>query len=581
MDIIVVPVNDPPVAVASVISLRVPEARTTRRTTNRLATSQYSMRNYPKDLSKIRLHGSDVDVGDEIVGVQIVSVPRRGYLSLVVTSFRHDMLLHGTRLSENVIVSNIDPVYVEYTFDRSMDNNNQVLVQNNDVKDYFTFRVRDRQGWWSIEERVEIQVTSSLIAHAEPMVRMNEDSLQLLHWHGSDVSIRNRHHIQFYIEKVPSVEIGRLLHPRSNVTISQPGMILLDPTISVNDLEIYFQSSQNFCHTDNNTTASQYDNEIRFRIVSIVDMNNDSTTSTNGTFVDSASDPFTQQIWIDCTLDVLELTFPENVHHQIMASSLQRTTTDPCNALQWIKPTKTVDVTSCQSVAFMTTGINVTSVDGKAAMVTVSLTTKIGLITLNPQYWNRSIPLLGRPTLSAGTIAFRAYPDDVTSILSSLHYQSFVVGNDTVDINLQYGNCTFDEQQQHATMSSNLSFRAATCQILHRSIPISVIPDKYYNQRNGQRYAKFPWQLIFCLFGYSALYLVVVYLESWYHRGKMNHDHHEGSGNQSGTVPESQERYIQHEDDNGMIYYEDSVTGLTHWSIPLPEECSVRGRDII
>ena len=80
------------------------------------------------------------------------------------------------------------------------------------------------------------------------------------------------------------------------------------------------------------------------------------------------------------------------------------------------------------------------------------------------------------------------------------------------------------------------------------------------------------------------MYIVVVYLELWFHRGRMNVSH-KGRRSQEedydGTLPESEERYIQHEDDNGMIYFEDTVTGLTHWSIPRQEESSVRGRDII
>ena len=288
-------------------------------------------------------------------------------------------------------------------------------------------------------------------------------------------------------------------------------------------------------------------------------------------------------------MDSLEWTVPENIQHTIVASSLQRTTTDPCHALQWMNASTNLAVKkSCESATFIP-NINLTSVDGRAEMVTVSIGTTIGWITLNPQYWNRSIPILGRPTLSAGTIVFRAYPDDVTFILSDLHYQSFFTsGNDTIEIKIQYGNCTFDEQQQQqqrdATWYTNVSFRTPNCQILHHSFPIEIISDKYYNQQYGRWSAKFPWPMMFCLVGYPVLYVVVVHLELWYHRRSAMNNHHGGNETHDGSTvpPQLTERYIEHEDDNGMIYFEDTITGLTHWSIPAPPSTQEeRRREII
>jgi hypothetical protein len=74
------------------------------------------------------------------------------------------------------------------------------------------------------------------------------------------------------------------------------------------------------------------------------------------------------------------------------------------------------------------------------------------------------------------------------------------------------------------------------------------------------------------------LYVVYVYLEKWCH-GEMN-DGVVRNMDRDGTIHESEERYIQHEDDCGMIYFEDVVTGVTHWSIP-KDESSVRCRNII
>lgn len=67
------------------------------------------------------------------------SIPRMGHLSMVVSSFRQDSLLHGTRLFTNSIISStVDHVYVQYTFDRNMTNRSaNLIVQNHDVKDYF------------------------------------------------------------------------------------------------------------------------------------------------------------------------------------------------------------------------------------------------------------------------------------------------------------------------------------------------------------------------------------------------------------------------------------------------------------
>ena len=601
VNIVIVPVNDPPIAVAVPKTIRAPEAR--RSTTN--DTNATHDRYYPHGVPKIRLYGSDVDLDDAIVEIQLVHAPQRGYLSMVVTSFRHDWLWHGTRLYENMLLeTNGEPVYVEYTFDRSMGNSTNLIVQNNNVKDYFTYRVKDRQGWWSLVEQVEIQVTSSLLAWADPIVRMNEDSTQLLHWYGSDVSIRNRQRVQFYVENVPSEEVGMLLHPQSNATISRPGMIILDSPIYMNEIKIFFQSSRNFCHTNNiNTTPLGYDNVIRFRIVSLT--SND-TTTTKSTFFDSVSDPFTQQIWIECTLDILEFQVPENLHHTIIASSLQRTTTDPCHAQQWIKNQSNspqVNATLCRTAAFIA-GMTLTSIDHKAAMVTISITTKLGMITLHPHYWNLSDPLLGRFALSAGTITFQAIPDDATTILSNLHYQSYVTGNDTIEITAVYGSCTVDEQfeQFASAWSSNRSYRTATCQVLRRSIPIAITPDPDYHERYGKWHVQFPWSLLLCLFGYPVLYVAWVHLEMWWYgveqdRGDRlgnpeEEEEHDTTTLRSDTRSQSDmmaERYIQHEDADGMIYFEDTATGNTHWSVPsLPqpeqgeeEKSHVRGREII
>jgi hypothetical protein len=212
--------------------------------------------------------------------------------------------------------------------------------------------------------------------------------------------------------------------------------------------------------------------------------------------------------------------------------------------------------------------VTLTSYDRRAVLARVTLSTGSGFLTFNDRYWNRTEPIVGRQRMASHAVSFWAYPEDVTDILSNLHYQSYTTGIDRVNFEIQYGNCTDTDVQQKQG-----SYRTPTCQVLRDSIPVTVLRDNARYDSKTKFVVGLPWQILFCLLAYPAVFLAIKYVQC---SVSVADDETVVEGSPLDPV----ERFIQHEDDNGMFYYEDTWDGSVRWDLP-PGEDFVRFQDIL
>jgi hypothetical protein len=515
-------VNDPPVVIP------VPKLTLTEGTTASV---------------QIPLGGTDVDDGDGIATVQIVAPPIFGMLQLVVSSFRqNDFLPHGTPLSHiNYTISVFtDPVYVQYVWRRPRD---QVIVSTG-VLDFFTFRVQDHEGVWSSIQRVDLQVVSALSAESagQPVLLVSEKEEGVsLHWRGSDATGELRRY-GFHVERIPSPDMGWLFHPASNQSINKAGITLA--TNASMTMEMLFYSTPKVCQRLNTTTTT----DIHFRFVAYGSTYNDS----DYTFVESVSDAFVQTIVVDCAKDRLSLTVP-NINMTVRQFTLADVR-DPCAAVPWSNASSP-PTDDCPNVL---RGIQVAGGSMKDRQVLVTLTTQFGFLTLLRQQWNQTMldPVLGRPVLAAGAISFAAAVTDATRILSALHYQSYVVGWDRIDVELQELDCSFSSE---------------SCPIpLRESIEVEVVAAAKIPARGSLW--RGPWNILICLFVYPLVYWAIVWLEmSRFPIGNSDDDDADTVG--SAVLEPTERRFREHEDADGMLYYEDTWNGTTRWDLPEGEDC--------
>jgi len=531
------PVNDPPVALPVNSSTIVTEGIIVDPST------------------KIQLQGRDVDFNDTITAVEITRPPAHGSLQLAVPTFRQDLLRHGTSLeSLNHVVTGEDPVYVNYIWDPA---DVKEVIRGMLVKDYFRFRVRDRAGLWSAEETVEVQIATAVTGNAEAQVIVEEDTKGELEWRGIDSSGYNRQ-MGFFIEKLTSPSVGSLVDP-DTLDLLQAGNIVDASeyhSTKESSARLLFLPSKDFCHSSNADEEEKNDVDIRFRAVAIV----------NDTVV-SVSDSVSQLITVSCVLDVISLTLPLS-KISVLETSLRRTATDPCYASNFTGETLVEDCPDACEAAVVLPTVTVTSKDRKADRARVTVTTKSGYLSFNSAFWNRTDSIEGRQRMAAGAVSFFAYPEDLTGILSSLRYQSYTAGTDSIDFEIRYGDCIDSDVGERPG-----SFRTASCQVVRQSIEVSVLRDNAKYESETRIVVGLPWQIFFCLLAYPALYLAVTYLQCSI------------SGEDEETVVEGSplapnERFIQHEDEHGMFYYEDTWNGSVRWDLPTGEDF-VRFEDFV
>jgi hypothetical protein len=387
----------------------------------------------------IELSGVDIDDGDHISTVQITTLPRLGYLILSVSTFRGDGLLHGTLLSELNNTLQDQVAYLEYRFDGA-----DQVVQDGSVMDSFDFRVSDSSGAWSEEKRVAVQVVPGVRALPSTSFNLLEDTIQIIEFHGRDASGLRRK-IGYFIESVPAEGEGRLYESGNELVKAGTMLSTSEEYPYDNGGNITFEPAPSYC-----TTHPSQNVTIGYRIVALV-----------GERVTSSTSVKEMVLHINCVIDPLVLNGPETAYS---IQTFEGLSDDPCSGYAFNE--SEIDADSCPSAAIIS-GIQVTSQDVHSEEALVSISANYGLLTLNRNFWNSLTPVSDQEEVRP-TIIFYALPKNLNSILSYLHFQSDVPGEDAVRIAIHYGNCSFDGSTLHTIPPGS------DCQILTHTIPIEV-----------------------------------------------------------------------------------------------------------
>jgi hypothetical protein len=396
ISIIIDPINDPPEAVFSPGIVSVYEGELT-------------------DQSQIvALGGTDVDEGDYISRIQITSSPMFGELILSVGAFRDDGLVHGTRLLDiNQTVAGSE-VFLEYVYV-----GNGRPVQSGSTIDSFSFRVADRFGLWSEEIVVPLHILPA-VAVVPMHQTIPEDDGGHVYLKGHDLSNLNRT-IGFIIESVPDVSHGFLSSSNITETKLKKGDLVdgYDTYPYDQGVAISVVPSRNFCSSKSPTNMT-----FSYRIVAL---ENDNITS--------ISETSKQVVEVVCVPDPLVISVPSN---QYEIQLFQNYSDNSCSG--YVFNSDDIQTNFCKDAAVIE-GIHVISVDGAPEDAFVSLSAEHGLLTLNRNYWaevtKATDQLEMRPLLE-----FYASPNRLDDILSYLHFLSFVPGDDTILIDVRYGDCT-------------------------------------------------------------------------------------------------------------------------------------------
>ena len=82
-----------------------------------------------------------------------------------------------------------------------------------------------------------------------------------------------------------------------------------------------------------------------------------------------------------------------------------------------------------------------------------------------------------------------------------------------------------------------------------------------------------PWAILFCLFVYPTIYIAITYAQC-------SVSIKDDETVVEGSPLEPEERFIRHEDEHGMFYFEDTWDGSVRWDLP-PGEDFVRFQDVV
>jgi hypothetical protein len=499
----------------------------------------------------IELSGLDIDNGDSIFSVEITNPPKLGHLILSVSTFRHDGLLHGTLLSElnNTLQGQV--AYLEYRFDGA-----DQVVQDGSITDSFDFRVSDSSGAWSEEKRVAVQILPGVQALPSTKISFTEDTIQGIELHGMDESSLRRQ-IGYFIESVPAESEGRLYESDNELVEAGSMLSASEEYPYENGVNITFQPAPNYCtiHPSQNIT-------IGYRVAALV-----------GERVISVSSTLEQVLHVKCVVDPLVLSGPEEGYSIQVFEGFRD---DPCSGYAFNE--SEIDADSCPSAAIIS-GIQVTSQDIQFEEALVSVSSNYGLLTLNRNFWNSMTPVSDQEEVRP-TIVFYALPEHLNSILSYLHFQSDVPGEDVVRIAIYYGNCTFDGSAVETIPSSK------DCQFLTHTIPIQV---RDISSISAESYVFGTFQWMPLPFTFVLLILMKVkgkakeklakpeVDEAVKDTDKLDKSEEDPSVGQTLETEDSSMschcRWIQFYDaESGFYYYENTEDGEVTWDPPLDEE---------
>ena len=411
----------------------------------------------------IELSGIDIDSDDLVMQVQIHETPLWGYLLLSVSSFRDDGLLHGTLLSDLQNTISGSRVFVEYQFMET----NQV-VQHGQVTDSFCFRVADTMGTWSTEKCVWIQIVPSVSGMPQSTIIILEDSVGILQLRGTDNSGRRRP-IGYIMESTPSESKGLLLSAQNTRLTKGSILEVIEEYPYLHGGTVIFLPSPDYC-TDSSTLD---DDMLTYRVSAFV----------NGT-VASISSSANQSIHVECTRDPLILNGPQTIYHVL---TFDEAIDDSCNAYTF--NASEVQPESCTRAAIIS-GLQVITRDTHNMKAHVTIAADNGVLTLNRNYWDEIVPIGGQEE-ARSIIHFLALPARLDDILSYLHYQSDVPGEDQIRVVICYGTCNGTEPKL-TTGTTRLEKNDADSQVLSHIISVIVI-DATRQSHESYLFGGFQW----------------------------------------------------------------------------------------
>ena len=427
-------VNDPPVAFSSPPSLSTTEGLDW------------------EILPSIELGGTDIDRKDFISTIQISEPPRWGKLILRVTDFRDDGIVHGTIISEASAYTFASQegksIHVKYVFGPSDPTTPMHPIPGNDASDHFSFRVSDRDGVWSLQKSVRVDIASALVArHVQATAQLSYGSNITTVLHGDDTSGYQRP-LAYFLETVPNHGSGWLLHSATGKRLLPGSTIQTDGgEENDNSAAIAFVPNVNSC----NDTQLKTTGNFTYRAVALEDR-----------APVSVSPAVTQSLDAQCFyIPTLKLS-ASTESFVLQTFSLISAREIGCGASVYVQPRFSA---ACSTMAGIN-GIKVTASEYHTNPVLVTLLPGNGFITFNDAFWRTVKPIRGRRNMATEEVTFQAHPEDLQDILTGLSFRSQTIGDDVLTISVQYGDCFGELINAAANVSS--------CQRVNLAIPVHV-----------------------------------------------------------------------------------------------------------
>lgn len=476
----------------------------------------------------LQLTGADVDQVDKITAVEIVSLPKLGYLFLSVPVRRADGLFHGTLLSDMNYFIEGQEALVEYKYSAA-----DHIVRGSSATDSFEFRVRDSNGVWSNPTEARIQIMSrveNVVSSLPVIVREGDKVIAPLQ--GIDRSGLNRT-LGYFLETTPDDDIGHL--------ISQGGESLTSDTMLSVRLEapyeqftgLEFIPSSSVCDGVKSVEAS-----FSYRSVAYSDEE----------YVSSVSQVTQQDVTIECKVDPIVLSVPQNT---IQVDAFDRIMSDPCSGYMF--DPSTINMTECP-VAIVLGDVRVVTTSAHTEKAHVTLKTENGKLTVAPRFrnsihWEIDIPVM------RSSIQFLASPGNLSQILSNLHFQSAMAGPDQVNITIDYGQC--EETNEFG------------CFVVEASVNIEVLPATPVEPE--LLFANFPWKPL-------PLTLTLILLIKFKGKGRvlmaLRKEEARDTSLDDDTMDDTTmiRWHEYYDEEEGMCYYKNTETEEVTWDPPLEEE---------
>lgn len=220
------------------------------------------------------------------------------------------------------------------------------------------------------------------------------------------------------------------------------------------NVELIFVPSEEFCV---DTIAE--DISFQYRAVAFSVQNSTSPE------VVSVSDSVEQRIRVTCAIDPLLISIKiqpemaaagrkeeEEETDSNSSTAMMMTThvfdgnfSHPCSGYMY-NATET-DPASCHSAVIIVDGIQVQS-DATHAnhLILVSISAIHGYLSINTGYYSKIRRLVNGRIEMKRDIQFLANGEDITDILSYLHYQTSVEKDDVISLSIRYGRCGFESE---------------------------------------------------------------------------------------------------------------------------------------